>query len=717
MNATQLLTLLIQVLLPYALLGQQYLYQPTHLQAVPKQAFMLDDEGLLWLATSKGVFYYNGLDWRDIQAELKKTLSSQTTWSITQDKQHNIWLGYAIHAPQRISPTGVLDTFSLSGDGTTYLQKAHIFDLKIHGDTILAGTDFGLLLLSADMKYLKRLSFHNAFPQVRHGVYARDIIRVIEPDSTTQGRYWVGGIMGLASVDVYTGQWAYCPMPTRALAPALEPSFNLETHQSFMVTDMEIAQGVIYCATWGGGLMAYDIKQRQWNQHLFQPFTPDVQLDENIISRLDLLGDSMLVGTTQLYKKPVLWHIANKQFVDFEQHLGVKSIRDDADAVKILGNQIWMGYTSGVERYTIKSNNNTCRTARPAIAKLVQSDSILYERTFLSKHIGQQIEIAEGTLRIHFAQLADCSATYEFQLLGYDSSPRKGFSVSYELPGGRYDFKYRLEGQDKWQHLKILKEKVWHERTGLIITMALLLSIIMMGIGYLAMHQRAKKIKAKLELSNTMLELERRALQAQMNPHFLFNSLVSIKSFIVENDRRKATDFINEFAAFVRQLLNYSQLDSISLTEELEMIQLYLNIEQKRFRTAFQYNLQVQDGISLNDIPMPSLLLQPFVENALWHGIMHVDYPGQIDLKILQEDAFLCIQIIDNGMGISKSMSQKSVSSKQKSYGSSISQKRLVNYFGPQASISIQDRSDMSGTIVCIKILWNSIHEKRVHHV
>jgi hypothetical protein len=698
--------------------GQKQLYQSPNLLACPKLDFMQAEDGTLWLASETGVLYFDGLDWQKFEAGSFANSVRQIVWTLGQDTENTIWFSRPKLPPLGFNFTNRLDSFELSQEAKKRFGQSTILDICMQGDTMLLATDNGLFVVSKQKNIIGHHLFHQAFPKVKHGTLSPDILRCVRPDAEQPGKYWVAGVMGLARINLSNGQWEHFPMPLDLLKPSLVPLFSVQTHHNFLITDLLQHQGNIYTATWGGGLMVFDTKLQTWSQKLYQDIGPNVPLDENITSRLALIGDSMVVATTVQYKRPIVWHIPQQRFLSFESVFGQIPSYDNSDAIILLGNQLWIGNHNSVERYTLASSAMYKQDKfKPRVAQIVQDDKTLYRFSVQPTGAQQPVSLEHGMVKVIFAQLPQTSQIYEYQILGIDDTLRTGFEASYVLNGGSHVLQYRVKGQTQWASLELFIPKFWYEKKALMAILILALTALVFGIVYRVMHNRTKKLKAKLELSNTMLELERRALQAQMNPHFLFNSLVSIKSFIVENDRRKATDFINEFAAFVRQLLNYSQLDSISLSEELEMIQLYLNIEQKRFRTAFQYNLQVEDGISLNDIPMPSLLLQPFVENALWHGIMHVDYPGQIDVKIAREGAFLCINIIDNGMGISKSLSQKSVSSKQKSYGSSISQKRLVNYFGPQASISIQDRSDMSGTIVCIKILWNSIHEKRVHHV
>lgn len=168
---------------------------------------------------------------------------------------------------------------------------------------------------------------------------------------------------------------------------------------------------------------------------------------------------------------------------------------------------------------------------------------------------------------------------------------------------------------------------------------------------------RAEKTNfIQMQLARSQLS----ALQAQMNPHFLFNSISSIQNFIMSNKREEAYDYLTSFSKLIRRTLNNSRSQLISLAEEIETIKLYMQLEQRRYNNRFDFYVEVSAEIVLEEVLLPASLIQPLLENAVWHGIAPLgpEKRGLITLKITAEDSFLRITVIDNGVGIQTSNSR-----------------------------------------------------------
>ena len=221
-----------------------------------------------------------------------------------------------------------------------------------------------------------------------------------------------------------------------------------------------------------------------------------------------------------------------------------------------------------------------------------------------------------------------------------------------------------------------------------------------------------KNVKAKRK-ANQLLLLK--SLRTQMNPHFIFNALNSVNNFIAKNDEKAANKFLAEFSRLMRKVLDYSQRDFISFEEEMELNELYLKLEHFRFRDKFEYTFQnnaQQYGYSLE---VPPMLIQPFIENAVWHGLRYKEGPGKLDVKIEEEDAQLMVKITDNGIGREKSKALKTNNQKKyKSTGLENVSKRiaLINeIYGKNYSIEVTDidvSKEDTGTQVLIKIPMES---------
>jgi CheY-like chemotaxis protein len=154
-----------------------------------------------------------------------------------------------------------------------------------------------------------------------------------------------------------------------------------------------------------------------------------------------------------------------------------------------------------------------------------------------------------------------------------------------------------------------------------------------------------------ISLKQKSSELEMQALRAQMNPHFIFNSLNSINRFILQNNKEQASEYLTKFSKLIRLILQNSQAALIPLDSELESMELYLDLEALRFDNRFSYKISVPNDIETNALKVPPLIIQPYAENAIWHGLMHKDEKGQLDIEIIQEENHLYFKISDDGIG------------------------------------------------------------------
>lgn len=197
-------------------------------------------------------------------------------------------------------------------------------------------------------------------------------------------------------------------------------------------------------------------------------------------------------------------------------------------------------------------------------------------------------------------------------------------------------------------------------------------------------------------------ETEMAALRAQMNPHFIFNCLNSIKLYAIDNEAAKASEYLTKFARLIRLVLENSRANKVTLEDELEALQLYLDMEALRFEDKLHFQIQVDPRIDLDFVEIPPLLIQPYVENAIWHGLMHKPEGGTvwIDVNQLKEHQ-LTIRIKDNGVGRAKAVELNSKSAtKRKSFGMKLTSERigLINQlYQAQTVAQIQDLRDEQG--------------------
>ncbi|MGK2860900.1 MAG: sensor histidine kinase [Chitinophagaceae bacterium] len=190
--------------------------------------------------------------------------------------------------------------------------------------------------------------------------------------------------------------------------------------------------------------------------------------------------------------------------------------------------------------------------------------------------------------------------------------------------------------------------------------------------------QQIENAKAKAEFQQQATELEMQALRAQMNPHFIFNSLNSINRFILQNNRAQASEYLTKFSRLIRLILQNSQEPLITLESELESLRLYLELEAVRFDHHFEFTISVEKDLDVSAINVPPLIIQPYTENAIWHGLMHKEEKGHLGIEIFQQGDMLCCKITDDGIGRKKAAELKSKSaSHHKSMGMQITASRI----------------------------------------
>jgi sensor histidine kinase YesM len=211
------------------------------------------------------------------------------------------------------------------------------------------------------------------------------------------------------------------------------------------------------------------------------------------------------------------------------------------------------------------------------------------------------------------------------------------------------------------------------------ISQSIIFSII---IGFILKRIQDKSKNAEVRLAQKLKEMEElkmSTLQSQMNPHFIFNSLNSINNFVLKNDVEKASDYITKFSKLIRVILNTSSSPVTTLSEELDILKLYVKLEQMRVTGGFNYIVNIDENLNLETIKVPPLFLQPFIENAIWHGIMKKEGEDEkvIELTIKENNGRVLCSILDNGIGINKTKKVTHISERRKFLGADATESRI----------------------------------------
>lgn len=323
---------------------------------------------------------------------------------------------------------------------------------------------------------------------------------------------------------------------------------------------------------------------------------------------------------------------------------------------------------------------------------------------------------AEGELRLSYRQnffSFEFSAisynlpeqnTFAYQLEGVDEdwvyAGKRRFASYTNIPGGSYRFRLKASNNEGvWMEeaftLDIIITTPWWKAWWFWLSLGLFLLLDSILFVRWRIAQVRKKEAMKADFDRKLANVELNALRAQMNPHFIFNCLNSIDYYILKNDTEKASDYLNRFSRLIRLILQNSRSEYVNLKDELESLRLYIEMESLRFEHQFDYAVKIGRGLNMEEIEIPPMLLQPYVENAIWHGLVHKQGKGRLDLSITRENGSLHCVIEDNGIGREESRRLKSkTATRRKSMGMAITQDRIgmINkLYNAHASVEVTD--------------------------
>jgi len=264
--------------------------------------------------------------------------------------------------------------------------------------------------------------------------------------------------------------------------------------------------------------------------------------------------------------------------------------------------------------------------------------------------------------------------------------------------------------QEKKEIIRADQRKKQQILVFLFAAIALLIALIALFIFRLLKAAQRERLIADQQKS--LMELK--ALRAQMNPHFLFNAINSVQHFILKNEPDAAQKHLNKFSKLIRKVLENSKQEAIPLNEEIEMLQLYTELEAVRFSSKFAYKFVVNQHLSPENLMVPPLIIQPFVENAIWHGLMHLkERQGSLTITFDKENDMLKCTVEDNGIGRKKSQELRE-EARHEPMGLSITHERvylLNEVYHIAISVAVTDKTDEqgnpTGTAVTIKMPLN----------
>jgi len=336
------------------------------------------------------------------------------------------------------------------------------------------------------------------------------------------------------------------------------------------------------------------------------------------------------------------------------------------------------------------------------ISRFSVGNQPLYIDTFLTKHQPVILPYNQNFISIEFASLDFMhtrETNYYYRLAGIERewihSTSKQFADYTDLKPGDYVFEVKAqtgEGFSAITSLPIIINPPWWGTTWFQLS-AIALTIL--SIFYLV-RRRIQNIHKQAELKQRIVESEMMALRAQMNPHFIFNCLNSIDNLIQTDQKTSATNYLAKFAQLIRAILENSKSNLIPCWKDLDALKLYLEMEALRWDNKIQYQLNIDPQIQNGDYKVPPMVVQPFVENAIHHGLLNkLGKDKRLDIKVRIEDKGLKYTITDNGVGRVQAAAYKKLNhSSQQSFGMQLSRERIGLFNQDNHSIVVTDLYD-----------------------
>lgn len=692
-----------------------------YLQGISVNQSIKDNSNNMWFATNQGIYMLPNVNSRLSIIDAESGLSSNVIKSITKDSKNRLWLG---------TDDAVIDILNINNfeidevgmdDYKKYKTIKQItYDPK--NQSVYFASDYGLGVFNNiyktkdDVKYLKETN--NSMFVIKHFslcnqdnhlaialssgvVFLSDRINQLEFNSLKykekedffknrsyhvfydkSGSLWFSNINGLFELN----------------KGVLIQHYKNNTLLTKRINDIQqLADGTLVLATDGYGILFYR------NNKIVKQLTIKDGLTNDICTKLFIKNNEIWALTNKGVNKISSYEKSIVTNFDYGKDL----LTEDVNNLYIDDSTAYFATNKGLILF--KYNNQNLPKTLPK----VYITSIIKDKERLSIDKDNFVfESGNNTILFTFGAVdfTTSDITYRYRLNESSTwvetrTRRLDFSA---LQPGEYHFEVSAKTQNNaWgPSAKIsftIKAHFWQSFWFLSLVILLVGYVFYRLAVYITRRQKDKE-QQQLLLKNRILMLEQQALQAMMNPHFVFNVMNSIQHFINTQNTTSANKILTGFARLIRKNLEICTKSYITIDEELEYLNLYLKLEKNRFGDKLKYVITVDENIDKDETLIPSMLLQPYVENAIWHGIMPKESGGEIQINIKTENNFLNIEIIDDGVGIENSLKAKK--DKHISKGMQLTKERL-NLLGQIEAKPIQlnvYQNTTSGTSVFISI-------------
>ena len=718
-----------------------------------------DRSGNLWVGTYNGVNkinkYYNDFGHRLRTSDDNSSLNTNIIWSFDKDRDDKLW----------IATSKGINVLDLKSSKYFYLSN------EPGKENSLAGNDVRTLLYSPaydcfwfgffgsgfDKYNVKSKTFtHFTFDPNKNSVsndYINDILLADD------GKLWLATGNGLDRFDPATNKFVVfyndkknpkslgnditiCLLEDRkkTLWIGTDNGLNKYNESDNTFTNFNFNEGsnenksansifylsedhsgIIWVGTSGGGLIKFNPDSGH-----YKIYTTNDGLPNNVIYSIleDQDGNLWLSTNLGLSK----FYVSSERFVNYDVKDGIQSNEFNLGACyKDQNGEMYFGGMNGYNVFNpvnIKYNPNMPVITISAFRKFNEK---LSEEYFAGDTIHLRYDDNFFSFEISSLDYTNPSKNkYRYKLNNFDkdwiqTDANNRLAEYKKVPPGYYTFMANGTNNDgvwndKGIALTVIITAPWWTTWWFSVLLVLALIIVL----WVIIYRRIKRIRRKSEVDAKVLEiekqkfdLEQKALRLQMNPHFIFNSLNSIQSYILSHDTDKAVMYLGKFSQLMRLILTNSGYKFIPVKEELKTITYYLDLEKLRFDNKFDYSITIDKNIDVEFVEIPPMIIQPYIENAIIHGLLHKPSKGQIDIDFRLDNETIVCSVVDNGVGREKSMTiEKATGIKRKSKGMMITKARLEilsRQSNDEFSIQIIDLKDEFGNAKGTKV------EIRIH--
>src|SRR6185436_13701400 len=602
-------------------------------------------DSVLFFTTSKGVLFkynksYNTADKTDLKKDINSNIESITSLYFSEEHKEVI-LGAIISFSNETSPV----YFTKWMDNRLMVLPSLTNFIDANGN-----------LLCADYSHVHRFNRGNKALVPIH----KNFIRSTALFEDSKGRLFSGSLNGLYILKENN----FIPFDTSAKLLRLRITDISELNNKYLVI-----------ATRSNGIILYD-------DSIVNIINAAEGLTSDNVNQISAEDNIVWAGTNKGLSKITFKDSSPFSYTIDRFNVSNSLVSDEVNDFAVGKKLVYVATNDGlsvIDKEKLKDKSNELPLYITAV-RINEKDTLL--RSFYSLNHNQNY------IGISFTALSFSNSKniiYRYRLLGQDTTWRTTFNRDVQFSGlrnGNYSFQVLASSENgiytknpveiSFSVLPSFYETAWFRFT---------ITSICLIILFVVINYRIKIIQKKADDQNALnkkfSELNLNALRSQMNPHFTFNVLNSIQYYIVKKDADSAQLYISKFSKLIRMILDQSRTEFISLAEEIKILTLYMELEELRFENKFSYSIKADERLNTEAIYIPGMLIQPFVENSIKHGIRFKKGEARVDINFTSADSVLICTISDNGIGRAEAAKLKPAEEEYKSMGTAIVNERI----------------------------------------